>query len=239
MKSEAEAVLEQLEAVEQLVERVKRAGQSRLVTQTGDEELSWLEAAERRLSSAASALRATVEASLALPELKALRAERVLRLEQDWLRALRTLLDDLVRCVGATSPLIEALFPHQRFDRVERPGAAQRAYRAEFGVRSSSGYVQRMLLDPEYTFLAELLAPVTQAQRALAEFEERTQVDHDTAAELRAGVVAAGQDLQRVQRQARALAEAALIDDALAFAELGFDAPKRRVSRAASPLETQ
>lgn len=235
MKSEVNAIVERLEAAERLVGRLESMANRLANSPLDGEERGWLAAAARRLSAALPAVRAALETSLDLPELKALRAERLTRLEQDWLTAVRELFAQLERNVGANSPLIEALFPHLRFERIERPGASQRAFRAELSTRRNSTYVVRMTADPEYPFLAGLLEPVALAERALAAFESSAPPGEDELARLRAEVLDAGQALSRVQRQARALAEAALIEAPDLFEELNFDSGKRRSARTEPP----
>ncbi|HET9933981.1 MAG TPA: hypothetical protein VFQ35_24930 [Polyangiaceae bacterium] len=230
MKSEVNAILERLEASERLVNRLESVAARLTDSPLGGEERGWLAAAARRLSASIPAVRAAIETSLDLPELKALRAERLTGLEQAWVGSVRELFGELEKRLGANSPLIEALFPHLRFDRIERPGAAQRAFRAEVSTRRTSTYIQRMSADPEYPFLAGLLEPVERAERALAAFESSAPPGEEELLRLRAEVVEAGQGLSRAQRQARALAEAALIDAPELFTELGFDAPARRRS---------
>jgi hypothetical protein len=230
MKSEVNAIVERLESAERLVSRLESTSIRLANSVLKGEERGWLEAAAQRLSAALPLVRAALETSLDLPELKALRAERLSRLEHDWLSAVRQLFGELERSVGANSPLIEALFPHLRFDRIERPGASQRAFRAELSTRRNSTYVLRMAADPEYPFLAGLLEPVALAERALAAFEASAPPGEEELARLRAEVLEAGHALSRTQRQARALAEAALIDAPELFEELGFDAPARRRS---------
>ena len=232
MKSEVNAVIEQLEFAVQSAKRLDGMAARLTGSPLGGEERAWLESAARRLSAGIPGLRASLEQSLALPELKVLRAERQTRLEQDWLRALQELFAELQQRLGANSPLIEALFPHQRFDRLERSSTAQRAYRAEFSVRRSSAYVSRLVLDPEYPFLGALLEPSERAERALMAFDAATTPSDEELERLRASIREQGQALARVQRQARALAEAALVDAPELFAELGFDSRPRRRSLA-------
>lgn len=230
MKSEVSAVVAELESAERLVGRLESMAARLEGSALGGEERDWLLSAARRLTQALPSLRELLEHSLALPELKALRAERVTKLERDWVSALRELFTELEQRAGANSPLIEALFPHQRFERIERPGAAQRAFRAELSTRRTSSYVQRMALDPEYPFLAGLLEPVERAERALAAFDAPSPASDGELHQLRARLFDAGQALSRVMRQARALADAALVEAPELVAELGFDTPSRRRS---------
>ena len=92
--------------------------------------------------------------------------------------------------------------------------------------------MSRLVLDPEYPFLGALLEPSERAERALMAFDAATTPSDEELERLRASIREQGQALARVQRQARALAEAALVDAPELFAELGFDSRPRRRSLA-------
>ncbi len=232
MKSEVHDVIQRVELAERIVVRLERLLNRSADLRLEADERAWLTVARARLEQRATLVREQLEASLSLPELKALRAERQLKLEQEWLVALRALFADLVREVGPTSPLIEALFPHQRFEKLERGGAAQRTYRAEFAPRRASTYVRRLAADPEYPFLTDLLTPVDRASEALQAFEAAQELSEDAAEPLRASLLEAGAALALTLRQARALSEAALLELPEQLAELAFDErPRKRSAR--------
>jgi hypothetical protein len=194
------------------------------------EERGWLVVAAQRLAAALAALRARVEQGLILPELRSLRVEREQRLEQEWVAAVRHLFEALVREVGPTSPLVESLFPHQRFEKLDRGGAALRTFRAEFEVRRASSYVRRLEADPEHPRLAALLEGVERARAALVALT--TASDAGTAEALRANILEAGRVLERALQQARALCEAALIDHPERLLELRLnERAKKRSAR--------
>jgi hypothetical protein len=231
MKSDVQEVLDRLTLAERvatgLAERAIIPGELPLES----EERGWLAVAAERLTEATAALRTQLEQGLMLPELKTLRAEREQRLELGWVGSLRKLFDELVREVGQTSPLVESLFPHQRFDKLDRGGAALRAFRAEYETRRRSSYVQRLEADPEHPRLASLLASVDEAGAALSALEA-ANADGAAADALRARILEAGSRLERSVRQARALCEAALVDHPDRLLELGFnDRAKKRSAR--------
>jgi hypothetical protein len=232
MKTEVNAAVEQLDSAARIVKTLENIASRLQGTPLGGEERDWLLAAARRLSATLPPLESALEGGIALPELKALRAERQARLEHDWLDALVELFGELQTRLGGNSPLIEALFPHQRFERLERPGAAQRAYRAEFSTRRTSGYITRMELDPEYPFLRPLLESVDRAHQALGSFDAPA-LDDVEIERIRTTILDAAQALLRAQRQARSLAEAALIEAPELFSELAFEQRARR--RAVAP----
>lgn len=228
MKSDVAEVLHRVEHAERVLLRLEEA---RVRCQGHPlDECGWLDAARARLRGACAAVRAAVADGLALPELKGLRAEREGGLEREWLAALRGFFEDLRQQVGEGSPLVEALFPHRRFDKLERGGAALRAYHLEFSSRRRSAYVRRLATEPDYSFLPTLLERMDCVGEALAASLGQPSLDETQLLALRASIVQAGDGLSRTLRQARALSEAALIDEPELFAVLGFNERRQRNS---------
>lgn len=237
MKSEAHDVIQRVELAERVAVRLAQLARGASGVGLGDEERGWLSAAESRLQKSIAAVREQLDGCFALPELKSLRVERQQRLEQEWLTALRSLFGELVRQVGPTSPLIDALFPHQRFEKLERGGNALRSFRSEFAPRRGSTYVRRMSADPEYPFLSGLLTPVDRAGEELNAFESAQELEPEAQEALRTALLQSGAALALTVRQARALSEAALIDLPEIFAELAFDERARK--RSTRPVSEQ
>ena len=194
------------------------------------DERRWLVVAAERLAAAIVTLRRRLEQGLLLPELERLRAEHEQRLEQEWVKSVRHLFDELAREVGPTSPLVESLFPHRRFEKLDRGGAALRAFRADYEARRLSAYVRRLEADPEHPRLAGLLAAVDAKSAELVALAGGGDEDDD---ELRAHILAAGQALERALQQARGLCEAALVDHPERLLDLGFN--ERAKKRSARP----
>jgi len=228
MKSEIREILARIELAERCAAQVTETLEQ--APALPPEERSWLVAAQRRLGERVAVLQARIEESVALPEFKAVRAERQQRLEREWLAALNNAFSELVAQVSVNSPLVEALFPHQRFEKLERGGATLSAYRAEFALRRSSGYVRRLSADPEYPFLLPLLEPIDRMSDALAALGVAAELDEAAIAELRAPLTAAADELARSLRQARSLCEAALLDEPELLAAFKFDERPRRRS---------
>jgi hypothetical protein len=140
--------------------------------------------------------------------------------------------------VGLTSPLVESLFPHQRFEKLDRGGAALRAFRTDYEARRASSYVRRLEADPEHPRLAALLEGMDHASAALVALTRAD--DEDATDTLRAAILNAGETLERTLQQARALCEAALIEHPAGFLELGFnERPKRRSARMLTERDTE
>ena len=233
MKSDVQSVLEQMAFAERLVVKLTQPGPLVGVLPSDAEEQRWLTVAAQRLTATAAEVRSRVDQALSLPELKALRIERAQRLEREWAAALRELFASLVREVGQTSPLVETLFPHQRFEKLERGGAALRTFRPEYEVRRNSAYVRRLEGDPEHPRLAGLLAEMDHASAALSALEAPSE-DPLTAEALRASISQAGRALERSLQQARALCEAAFVDQPERLLDLGWN--ERGKKRSARPL---
>lgn len=237
MKTDIDEVIQQLEVAERVLARLRSVPERMTGVASQGPERGWLAIAEARLGGRVALARAALEDALALPELKAIRLERQLGLEQAWVESVRQLFGNLVSHVGQGSPLVEALFPHLKFEKLERGGNALRTYRGEFALRRASTYVRRLAVDPEYPFLAAMLASVDSAADALSSFETMVEIGDDAALALRENILAEGDALGRVLRQARALSEAALVDQPELFTELGFDERVRK--RSSRPVGVQ
>lgn len=199
------------------------------------EERAWLEVAQRRVASGLANVRAALDASALLPEFASLRKVRSDTLSSAWADAVERVFDAIVANVSANGPLIEALFPHQRFATLRRPGSAAQQFWAEFERRAESSYVKRLCADPEYVFLKPLLEEAKASQRALLEAATPKPLPEAHAEQLRMDVSRAAEQLELSLRQARSLAEAAYAKAPSRIAELGLDAkPKRRAARAES-----
>ena len=229
MKADFQGILDRMARAARVEAKLTDPGLLSELPPEADEQ-RWLLIAAQRLAAAVTVLRTRLEQSLALPELKPLRQERAQRLEQEWLVGVRQLFEALVREVGLTSPLVESLFPHQRFEKLERGGAVLRAFRTDYETRRASSYVRRLEADPEHPRLAALLAGVDRAGAALAELTGG--VDEVAADAMRVTIAEADQALERTLLQARALCEAALIEYPSRLLGLGFhDRPKKRPPR--------
>jgi hypothetical protein len=154
-----------------------------------------------------------------------------------WADAIEGVFDAVVANVSANGPLIEALFPHQRFASLRRPGSAAQNFWLEFERRADSGYVRRLCADPEYEFLPPLLEAAKASERAVREAASPRPLPEAQAEALRAAVSEAAEGLELALRQARSLSDAALAGTPSALSELGLDAkPKRRAARSEAKL---
>jgi len=216
-------------------------GDEQLATLTGvDEERSWLAAARRRVSLEHERTQAALGAATALPEFAAARQAAAVQAFSDWLDSIESLERGITDHVSAKNPLIEVLFPHQKFDKLRRGGAAARVYMSEFERRRMSAYVVRLAGEPEYAFLPALLAQVDEARAQLARHEAPCSLGPEALDALRNTVFDQADALRSALVQARLLAEAALSAQPGLLDELGLDAkPRRRATRGPAATEAQ
>jgi hypothetical protein len=197
------------------------------------EERGWLAVAARRVSEGLEGVQAALLEAAPLPEFANARKVKSETLSNAWADAIEGLFDAIVANVSANGPLIEALFPHQRFASLRRPGSAAHNFWLEFERRADSSYVRRLCSDPEYQFLPPLLEAAKASERAVREAASPRALPEAQSEALRGGVSAAAEALELALRQARSLTEAAFAATPTAVSELGLDAkPKRRAARA-------
>ena len=206
------------------------------------EERSWVAVALRRVNEACERTRAALLEAAPLPEFANARKVKSEELSNAWADAVEQVFDGIVANVSANGPLVEALFPHQRFASLRRPGTSAHNFWLEFERRAESSYVRRLCQDPAYEFLPPLLAAARESEQKLRELMAPKPLPEARASKLREQVSSAAEALEFALRQARALAEGALAGTPALVAELGLDAkPKRRVQRSepAKPSPTE
>lgn len=200
------------------------------------EERAWLEAGTRRVSEALERVRQALTQAAPLPEFASARKVKVETLSNAWADAIEGVFDAIVANVSANGPLVEALFPHQRFASLRKPGSSAHNFWVEFERRADSAYVRRLCSDPDYAFLPPLLDAAKESERALRESTSPKALPEAQADKLRAAVSDAAAELELSLRTCRALVDAVFAATPTAVAELGLDAkPKRRAVRSEAP----
>jgi hypothetical protein len=223
----SELVLERLSAATPIVQRPGMEAEQR-----------WLDEAAKRVDLAREGIAVVMERAVRLPELESLREEQAAVLQEAWVDVVERLLAGITFHAGSRAPVIEALIP----PKVKLP-ALRRARReisekfaAELDRRLNGAYVTRIFAQPGFEFAAAVVAQIKEArERWLACFSLEPLCDEESRA-LRLELTAAARRLDGPMRQARLLAEAALIPVVGAFEESGLGAkPKRRAARATTP----
>lgn len=218
---------------EQTLQRLALASQR--LAEAGEasaEERRWLETAAERVTAGLLATQNALAEGAELPEFASKRKVKSEALSAAWADAVEGVFDAIVANVSGNGPLIEALFPHQRFDALRKPGAAAQNFWLEFERRSESAYVRRLCGDPSYEFLPPLLAAAKETERALRESAKPKPLPPAREATLRQQISAGAEQLELALRQTRALGEAAFASSPAVVSELSLDAkPKRRAQR--------
>jgi hypothetical protein len=149
--------------------------------------------------------------------------------------ALEKLLAGVTFHVSSRSPIIEALFPHQKFPPLRRvPHEVAAKYQADFEKRARGGYVNRMLGGPDFAFAAPVLEQIRKSWSDYDACFSGASLSEEEATPIRQALIDAAEGLDLPLRQARLLAEAALSPVSGAFEASGIGArPKKRSARPA------
>ncbi len=192
--------------------------------------------ATERVTVALEGVRAALEDAQPLPEFASQRKVNREELANAWADAVEGVFDAIVANVSANGPLVEALFPHQRFATLRKPGSSAQNFWKEFERRAESSYVKRLCSDPEYAFLPPLLEKARESEERVREIVTPKPLPEEEQLVLREQVSAAVEKLELAVRQTRSLAEAAFAHAPGVVNELGLDAkPKRKVARSEKP----
>ena len=196
------------------------------------EERRWLACASERVKDGLERTQAALRDAAPLPEFASARKVKSDVLANAWADAVEGVFDAIVANVSANGPLVEALFPHQRFASLRRPGSTAQNFWLEFERRAESAYVRRLCQDPAYEFLPPLLAAARESEQKLRELSSPKPLPEAQASKLREQVSAATAGLELALRQTRSLCDAVFAATPSLVAELGLDAkPKRRAPR--------
>ncbi len=210
-----------------------------------DREKAWLAAAAELLDAARAPAKGLVDGARMLPELSELREELAGSVQNAWVDALEKLLAGITFHVSGRAPIIEALFPHQKFPPLRRvPHEVAAKFQADFEKRARGSYVSRMLSSDDFAFAVPVLELIRKSWADYDACFSGGAMSEEEAAPIREALSTAADGLELPLRQARLLAEAALSPVAGAFEASGLGAkPKKRSARTAhveesAPVET-
>jgi hypothetical protein len=168
-----------------------------------------------------------------LPELEEAREEFSFQQQNLWVDALEKLHAGITFCASSRAPVIEALFPHLKFPQLRR--ATQETvdeFAAAYERRLKSSYVNRIFSQPDFAFVRPVVDQVASAYAAWQASLAPSNLSDAQVAPLRGEMISVASRLDVALRQARLLAEAALIPVPDAFDSTGLAAkPKRRAGR--------
>jgi hypothetical protein len=231
--------LSTLEAYELI--RFAEAFEARLVTASDtladkeglEPEKEWMATALRLVRTSLAPAPALIERAKDLPELEEAREEFSFLQQNLWVDALEKLHAGITFCASSRSPVIEALFPHLKFPQLRRsPQEAVNEFATAYDRRLKSSYVTRIVGQDDYSFVRPVVDQVARAYAAWQASLLPANLSDAQTAPLRAELVSVGSRLDVAVRQARLLAEAALVPVPNVFDSTGLAAkPKRRSGR--------
>jgi hypothetical protein len=177
------------------------------------EEKAWIAIARERLQAACTGIAEDLLVrALRLPELEAIKPEHARALQGTAVDALEHLHAAITFAGGARAPLLEALYyklkiiPLRKVDRDEFE-----AFCTDFEKRLASTYAKRMLADPDYAPVGPALDRLRRAVAVWRSVFIAEPAAGEEADLLRAELDAAARRLDIAGRQARLLAQAALV----------------------------
>lgn len=203
------------------------------------QEKTWLATARDLLTADQEQARAVIERARMLPELLEVRQEFAAILQQKWVDAIEKLVGGITFHAGSRSPMIETLLAHQKFPLLRKANReAVQQYQADLEKRMKLSYVQRMLTDATFAFMPACFEEI---QKAYAEWMTSFSGDSmadEQAQPIRDELIQLGEKVEVLTRQAKLLAEAALLPVKGAFDEYGLSLKPRKRSKAKKAAET-
>ncbi|HVH40952.1 MAG TPA: hypothetical protein VM925_01375 [Labilithrix sp.] len=199
------------------------------------EEKAWLAAAHRHVARAREGIGDLPTRSLRLSELQPLRGERGRALQGAVVDAAERLYAAIGSAGGERSPLLEAVYRNLKTPAMRRCGRDEfEKFCGEVEKRLGSSYVKRMLADPSYAPIEPALAQLGQAFTDWRSVFASEPPAESEARVLRDELESTARRLELASRQARLLAEAALLPAKELLDASGIlDKPKRRGGRRA------
>lgn len=229
---------------DQLAPRLEAAATALAQLEGLDEEQGWLAAARARLAGVGAAdHRGLLDRALRLVELEGLKGgERGKALQAAVADEVERLQAGIVLAGGARSPLLDTLFLNLKVPALRKCGRAELdRFCAELERRLASTYAQRMLATERHLSVVPLVASLAAAVATWrAVFIDPPPAAED-AERLGAALMAAGASVERAVRQARLLAQAALLpageqlDAAGVVNAIAIAKARRRGSKDADP----
>lgn len=221
--------------------RFAEAFEARLVTANDtlldkpglEPEKKWMDTALTLVRTGLTPAPALLERAKELPEMEEAREEFSFQQQNLWVDALEKLHAGITFCASSRSPVIEALFPHLKFPQLRRaPQEAVNEFAAAYERRLKSSYVSRIFSQDDFAFVRPVVEQVARTYAAWQSSLTPAPLSEAQTAPLRAEMISVGSRLNVAVRQARLLAEAALVPVPGAFDSTGLSAkPKRRAGR--------
>jgi hypothetical protein len=193
------------------------------------DEKSWLEASQARLQRAREGVGDVLERALRLEELEPMRGDHTRKLQGEAVDALERLQGGIAYAISPRSPLIEALFLDVKtplLRKLDREGFEKAC--GDFEKRLTSGYVKRVLADPDYAPVASAVKETVKAIDDWRGWFDPPPLPDAEATALCEELVTAAHRIDAPMRQARLLAQAALLSTRDLLEEYGLTPKARR-----------
>jgi len=213
--------------------RLKAAREELEARRGFEREKQWMVMADEMLALDRRPAPPLLERARCLPELAEAALELASDFQETWVDSLEKLMAGIMFHAGSRSPVIEAVFPHQKFPALRRATKeAVMAYCAEFERRLKTGYVTRMMQGAEFSFVQAVREQISAAYATWYSCYVPPPVPEEEAARLREELPVLAKKVDRTLNQARLLAEAALLPFGGAYDSSGLNAKPRRRARA-------
>lgn len=176
------------------------------------EEKAWMEAAVARVAAARDGIGDLQTRCLRLPELEPARLDYARGLQNAAIDAVEKLQAGIAFAAGVRAPLIEALFGKLKLAALRRCEREDfEKFCIDFEKRLNTGYARRMFADPTFGLVTPVLTELQQSfQTWRGVFSSEVPPEKEAQA-LRDELDAVAHRLESPCRQARLLAEAALV----------------------------
>ncbi|WP_426751440.1 hypothetical protein [Myxococcus sp. Y35] len=201
-----------------------------------DAEKGWLATALELVRTARAPTAGVLDRVKDLPELEEAREEYAFHQQGLWVDALEKLHAGITFTASSRAPVIEALFPHLKFPQLRRaPREAVLEYATSYERRTKSAYVTRIFAREDFALVRPVMEQVLAAHTAWRTSHEPAPLTQEQENLLREELVTLGRKLDQSLRQARLLAEAALVPVPTVYEAAGLHLkPKRRAGRGLS-----
>lgn len=197
---------------EQLLLRLEAAAVGLSKKQGLADEKAWLDQAVKRVKSARDGIGDLLTRVLRLPEMDPVREDHARRLQNEAVDMVEKLHAGITFAGGSRAPLLEALYGKLKIPVLRRCDKEDfEKFCGDFEKRLGTGYARRMFAEPSYALVLTTLDEMRAAFATWKSVFSTEPLDEAAAQALRDELDSVGRRLENPCKQARLLAEAALV----------------------------
>ena len=213
-----------------VLSRLREAGKTLNKKQQLVDEKQWLGIATDRLAAACTGALDLATRSIRLPELASVRSDQAKLLQNGVIDAVERLQAGITFHGGPRAPVLEELFGKLKLPALRRaPREDFEKFITTFSKRLKTQYVKRIFADPDFAFAMPAVDQLSNAFESWRSTFAPEPLPEAEEAALREQLLQTAAALEMPLRQAKLLAEAALLPLGELFAESGIGAkPKKR-----------